>query len=276
MNAPLPAMSRTPTPASAGHEPPVAAATAGARRRRSPPMSSASAAADDRVSGPKTWPSLIWAMNTPNRPIVDAGEEREPEARRSAALVATRETRTTATIASPIPTRTSAVGPALEDDPGHDRDERRDDAGDRRHDPHPPDRQAPVERADPDPAGEPADDAPADVGGRRHGPRRGRPPGRARPPCRRAARRGRRRTAASGGRAGRRRSRRFPRSTADDEPEDDGRRVAGSGVRQGRRPPAGGVVDGGRAEQLDDRVGDRVVAIGGRQVDDLEVGRDRP
>ena len=79
-------------------------------------------------------------------------------------------------------------------------------------------------------------------------------------------------TGGSPAHAGRRRSRRCPRRAAEASPRTTVATPASSRPLR-RRPSTGGgaVVDGGRTRQLDDRVGDAVVAIRRRQVDDLEV-----
>ena len=73
------------------------------------------------------------------------GELRGPSAQPAASL--TRETSTTATIASAIPTRTSGGGTPSRTMPAATGIDGRQDAGHRRDDPHPADGQPAVERA---------------------------------------------------------------------------------------------------------------------------------
>ncbi len=62
------------------------------------------------ASGPNAWPSLIWARKTLNRPIPTpaTSAKRTPDGPLDSSL--TRDTRTTATIASAIPTSVSVDG----------------------------------------------------------------------------------------------------------------------------------------------------------------------
>ena len=155
-----------------------------------------------------------------------------PRPLRPPASSATRDTRTTADERERRSRRRPpAGGQAFEDEAGHDRDDRREDARHRRHDPHPPDREPVVQRRDADPAEDPGDDADQRVRPVGNGSRRGSP---ARPRgrhARRPARRGRRRTPAPVGWPARRRSRPRPRRAP---------RSARPRTTDGRDRPAGG------------------------------------
>ena len=95
------------------------------------------------ASGPNAWPSLICARKTLNKPIptpADQSEAAGPTARRVVVADARHEDHRDDRQRDPDQDQRRRH--ALEDDPGGDRDERRDDARDRRHDPHPSDGEA--------------------------------------------------------------------------------------------------------------------------------------
>ena len=75
-------------------------------------------------------------------------EERQPETRSPAALVRDPRDQDDGDERDDDADQHEPVGPALEHDPGHDRDDRRKDAGDGRDDPHPTDREAAIQRHD--------------------------------------------------------------------------------------------------------------------------------
>ena len=230
------------------------------------------------TSGQKTWPSGSSPARMLNAPMPTPATSASSIPDREPPVPGTRETRTTATSASTIPARTARcrqpVPGDADDDRQHRGDQRR-SPGRRRPSGRPP---ALVQPDDPDrhrrrrprrrsrswPARESARE------------RRSRVPRTRR--RRRPGRRARRRGPARDGSPSRRRSRRRPRRSR----RRDRRRRPPSRARTAQpwaTPSAfgvhaGEVVDLGRAGERDHRVGRRVVAIRGRQVDDLEVARD--
>ena len=102
------------------------------------------------ASGPNACPSLTCATKTLNRPIPRPAinAKRRPDGPLDASL--TRETSTTATIASTIPTSVSADGTPSSTIPATTGISAAMHAGHRRHDAHPPDGEAVVERGDAD------------------------------------------------------------------------------------------------------------------------------
>ena len=75
MNAPLPAMSRTPTAAIAGTSRP--AGRQAERVTRTAAATSIASVPRMTTSGPNAWPSLICATKTLNAPMATPAEERE-------------------------------------------------------------------------------------------------------------------------------------------------------------------------------------------------------
>ena len=224
-------------------------------------------------------------MATPKRPIAVPPTNASARPARPPPSSATRETSTHGDDREPDPDEDERRREPSRHDAGDDRDDRGKDARDRRDDAHPADRQPAIERRDADPAEEPGDEADEQVVPGSGTTRRG--AGRARGESDHAdepARPGRRRRPALAGSRARRRSRRHPTRPRRPRPRTT---VAAPGGSPSIRPhpPMAAVagvakrrvldafVDGRGSGQLDDRVGRGVVAVGGRQVDDLEVGR---
>ena len=78
------------------------------------PTSMTASVARTIVSGPNTWPSLDWPMQTPNSPNPTPASSASPSpADRPSDSSSTRETSITATIARPIPAEDDLVRAAL-------------------------------------------------------------------------------------------------------------------------------------------------------------------
>ena len=292
MNAPLPAMSRMPTPAMAG--------TSRRSTRQAERVTSTTAtirrACVDADHDQRTEHVAIADLGDAHAhgADADAGQQGQLQARAPGGRVADARDEDHRHDRQRDPDQDERRRDALQDDAGGDRDDGRHHAGHGRDDPHPADGQPLVERPDPDPAGDPGRARSSRGRPAAARSRRGRSPGPARAPARRTARSGRPRTAPFAWSAARHRSRRAPghggeeaeQNVADAAPPISFSRAVRSVPPRVRCPPARATPcrsSAGRRRRCPAPSGRRArrrrpprrrSGRRRRQVDDLEVGRD--